>query len=177
MSCLPLPRLTIHWISMDLSINIAVDVGSLQSSARAFKVVFSRAYNAMEKHLLYDVSSYMVLKIIQLSSLFKVQVQKLKAANTALAAAIPSKSENIILALDTKNKRLLSLLEKVTTFMCTTEFSIATASTDTTSSPGPPSSHLVEDSLKPFMLSQDHIPQDLWTWISQVKLYLQTRMV
>ena len=48
-------------------INNAVDVGSLWSGARAFKAVFSRSYNAVEKHLSYDVSSYIVMKISKLA--------------------------------------------------------------------------------------------------------------
>ena len=92
-SNLPLPWLTICQISMDSSIDIAVDIGSLQSSARAFKAAFSRAYNAMEKHLSYNISSYMVLKITELSKQ-AFQFWKLEAANTTLAAAIPSESKD-----------------------------------------------------------------------------------
>ena len=158
---------------MDSSIDIAVDVGSLRSSARAFKAAFSRAYNAAEKHLSYDVSSYMVTKVSELANQAEVQFRKLETANTALATAIPSESEDIYAALDAENERLLSLLEKVATFMSDTEVSFAAASTDGTSSPRPASSRLVEDSLKPFTLSRDHTPQDLRTWIGQVEQYLR----
>ena len=102
----------------------------------------------------------------------KVQFQKLETTNTALATAVPSESEDIYAALDAKNERLLSLLEKVTTFMRNTEVSFAAASTDGTSGPRMSSARLVEDSLKPFTLSRDHTPQDLRTWIGQVEQYL-----
>ena len=103
----------------------------------------------------------------------EVQFRKLETANTALATTIPSESEDIYAALDTENECLLSLLEKVATFMSDTEVSFAAASTDGTSGPRPASSRLVEDSLKPFTLSRDHTPQDLQTWIGQVEQYLR----
>ena len=49
-SCLSPLRLAICKIFMDLSIDIAVDIGSLWSGTCAFKLAFSRAYNAAEKH-------------------------------------------------------------------------------------------------------------------------------
>ena len=151
---------------------------------------FSRTYNAVEDHLFvrcfisYGVEDHRavqpgwspVLEAWSCPTRPKSSSGILKPPTPPWLLLSPANPRIFIQPLLPKMSTFCPLLEKVATFMHTTEFSIAAALTDDTYGPHPTSSCLVEG-LSEAIYTIPRSPQDLQTWISQVKQYLQTGTV